>query len=104
MTKSEQLGKVRKSNPKKMTKSDYRKKCDFIIEENDSTCQLCSENMGAEFHHSRFGCRGADKDDRSILLVCQECHLKCHREKHGLLNKRAIETGEENHSHFIVCS
>lgn len=46
------------------------------------TCQICKKNEIDDMHHLLFGSYGADKDDRTIIGVCRECHEWCHKHKH----------------------
>ena len=54
----------------------------FISEIAFDTCQICHKEHIAEFHHLFYGSYGADKDDRTLIGVCRECHEWCHKNKH----------------------
>lgn len=54
----------------------------FIAEKSFDTCQICHKEHIAEFHHLFYGSYGADKDDRTLIGVCRECHEWCHKNKH----------------------
>jgi len=92
--KSNQLKKTKKTNPKKMPKSEYRQHCNHIREISFGNCQIC-KHAGEDMHHSIFGNYGANKDDRSIVLVCRECHDKCHKDRE--FNQKAILIGAINY-------
>lgn len=53
----------------------------FINDKANFGCQICHKNNIEEFHHLFFGSYGADKDDRTIIGVCRECHDYCHKHK-----------------------
>lgn len=75
MTKAEQLSKVKKDNPRKMSKADKENLEDFINIKSLGKCQCGCGRDGVEYHHSK---RGAYKDDRSIMLICRRCHTLIH--------------------------
>ena len=54
----------------------------FINDKANFGCQICHKNNIEEFHHLFFGSYGADKDDRTLIGVCRECHEWCHSNKH----------------------
>ena len=84
--KQSQLQKVKKQNPKKMDKKQYRDKCDFLFEKYP-ICQICGINKAEDAHHAKFGSMGADKDDRIIIVVCGECHHMIHHSRTGIVEK-----------------
>lgn len=53
----------------------------FISEKSFDTCQICHKEHIADFHHLFYGSYGADKDDRTLIGVCRECHEWCHANK-----------------------
>lgn len=73
--KSEQLKKIKKINPKRMTKIERKLYEEFICDKALGKCQSDCYNNGVEYHHSQ---RGAYKDDRSIVLICRRCHTLIH--------------------------
>ena len=54
----------------------------FIAEKSMDTCQICHKEHISELHHLFYGSYGADKDDRTLIGVCRECHIYCHKNKH----------------------
>ena len=96
MTKKAQLQKTKRKNPKRLDPCELRAYKDSILDVSGGICQLCSEERAVDMHHSLYGSRGADKDDRSLVAVCRDCHDKCHQSKHGALNSKAKEIGIDN--------
>lgn len=95
-SKASQTKKNRRKNEKKLDKEalhSYKMDINFFA---NHVCQLCKVRMGEDHHHPVFGCRGADKDDRILVLVCRLCHDECHEQKHGERNTKAKCIGEEN--------
>lgn len=101
MTKEEQLKKNKKENPKRMSKYDLDQYKSFIFNKTGGTCQMCG-GVADDFHHSRFGRQGADKDDRSLVAVCRKCHTRCHQEKNGTYGNEAIKIGDKNWGDFNI--
>ena len=99
-SKQAQLSKVKKDNPKKMSKSDLKSFRWSIYYNAKGICQLCNKEPICDYHHPLFGCRGADKDDRCQTGTCRKCHDKCHEDKHGF-NLKAVEIGESNHKEWV---
>ena len=101
MTKQAQTHKTKSPNPKKLSKSEYRQYCDFILDQADGVCQYCNQAAIAEFHHTKFGRYGADKDDRSIIGVCLQCHLDLHANRDK--NRLAAVQVHDNWDNFCLC-
>ena len=97
-SKAAQTKKNRKVNPKKLSKTALVEYISTIEDISNRMCQICKMKKGADFHHPIFGCRGADKDDRILALVCRDCHDECHEHKHEEPNTTAIEIGNNNWS------
>lgn len=96
ITKKAQLKKNRRKNEKRLDKEalhNFKMDINFFARD---ICQLCRMAYGIEHHHPVYGCRGADKDDRVLVLVCRSCHDKCHKEKHGEWNTKAKQIGNKN--------
>ncbi len=100
MTKKEQLSKAKKPNSKKLGYVVFMDYCDFINERAEGMCQICHSAPLAEMHHSLFGCYGADKDDRSIVGTCLQCHIDMHKDKKGLKSMDAQTIAEANWKAF----
>lgn len=95
-SKETQLKMAKKKNDKRLDPCEYRALKDSILDRTNGICQLCGVAAISEYHHSLYGSRGADKDDRSIVGICRGCHSNCHKDKHGELNTLAVEIGENN--------
>lgn len=89
-SKQVQLQKTKKDNPKKMPKALYQKKCDWLFEKYPK-CQVCLINNSEDAHHAKYGNGGADKDDRSIIALCRECHRMIHHSRTGIVEKHGYE-------------
>jgi hypothetical protein len=78
LSKKSQTYKAPKTKDKKLSKSEYRNFCDSIIYWSDGICQWCEKSQGKDMHHSSYGCMGANKDDKTLVLLCRECHELAH--------------------------
>jgi len=96
-----------KNNPKRMPKSEFIKYEKFIYD--IGHCQVCGKSHSFDKpHHSKYGKNGADKDDRSLVCICIDCHYQIHHGSYNniILNRKQIEKiGEMNWSNYIIgCS
>ena len=99
-SKASQTKKTRKTNPKKMSKPEYKKKCIWLFSKYPK-CQICLINKAEDAHHADFGAGG--KDDRTIIAVCQNpCHHEIHHGKNGVAvsTENLIELGLTNHEEW----
>ncbi len=87
MTKTEQLHKTKKDDPRKMPKKEYRRFIDFIISTSEGICQICNTRPANDVHHATYKKRDGGRDDRRIILCCRVDHNEIH---HGISG-----TGEE---------
>ena len=103
LTKSEQLKKNRIPNPKKMIDVEYKCYVDFVNDRAGYSCQLCGA-PAQDIHHSEFG---KDKDDRSIIAICRNCHSLIRYaspkdiESGSRLKYRAKTIGKENWRAYV---
>jgi len=102
MDKQTQLYKTKRVNLKKLSRLENKLFHDSILDSTGGICQLCNEAEGADFHHTLWGCYGANKDDSRQILVCRKCHELCHKEKHGVVNTIAIKISELNWKEYNV--
>lgn len=101
--KSKQLKKNKKENPKKLPRETLQNFIDLIFKRAKGKCQLCTVKKIDEYHHSIFGSMGADRDDRSLMGICRECHYAIHHGRDGRgqkLRQEAIKIGAKNWSFF----
>jgi len=96
LSKSEQLKKTKRVKLNRLSKIENKLFHDTILDITLGVCQLCEEREGDDYHHCRWGCYGASKDDTCQALVCRKCHEICHSSKHGLYNQRAEKIGDAN--------
>ena len=80
-----------KNKPVRFSKSDYKEYQDFIMEIGE--CQLCGSYDISAPHHSIFG---IDKDDRSLMCICNNCHIKIHHKGDKDLKESAVNFGDLN--------
>lgn len=89
----------KKPKQNRLSKSEYKAFCDSIMYFSDGICQWCKKNQGADMHHSSYGCMGANKDDRTLVLLCRECHELAHsganREELQIIGKENWNTFKE---------
>jgi len=69
------------------------------LNENIRLCQICRTKPPQDPHHLKFGASGADKDDKTQIAVCRECHEWCHKNKHESQDKY-MHIAEENYKWF----
>ena len=91
-----QLQKQKKQKVKRLSPIELSAYKDTIYEECNGMCQLCDETPADDYHHALYGRQGADKDDRILVAICRDCHIKCHQSKHGSVNGKAKELGTNN--------
>lgn len=97
--KKSQLFKVKKDNPKKMSKGEYKKKCDWLFDKYPR-CQICLSQRATQAHHAIFG--KGDRDDRSIIAICPSCHHEIHHGKGVSISRDCIEAiGIRNHEEWL---
>lgn len=65
---------------KRLSKSENLRFRQWLCE-SFSRCQICGVNPPQDPHHLFFGAFGANKDDRTQIAVCRECHDYCHKHK-----------------------
>lgn len=97
--KSAQTKKSKKINPKKLSACQKMGFINTIDSLSGGYCQLCTIRTVADYHHSIYGSFGADKDDRSLMAICEVCHYEIHHGKNGIgqtLREDAIEIGANN--------
>ena len=70
----------------KLSKAENLKFRQFLADEHP-VCQICGKAPSDDPHHVRYGCYGADKDDRKQIAVCRACHQWCHDHKHESIEK-----------------
>lgn len=70
----------------KLSKAENLKFRQFLAYEHP-VCQICGKAPSDDAHHVRYGCYGADKDDRKQIAVCRACHKWCHDHKHESIEK-----------------
>ena len=102
-SKASQLKKAPKQNDKKLDQKEKKEFIAKIDEISKGKCQLCKAKKTDEYHHSAFGRMGADKDDRTLVAVCRECHYEIHHGKNGNgqpLRYKALEIGAKNWKAF----
>ena len=100
MTKAKQLLKTKGIKPKKLSKANDLAFRRAINEISTGLCQLCG-NVGHDIHHPLYGCYGANRDMTCAIMICRECHDKCHKDKHGDLNMEAERIGKVNYMEYI---
>lgn len=67
--------KIKKSGKEfvlRLSKAEFEKFKNFLAYEHPM-CQICGQAPSVEPHHVKFGCYGADKDDRKLIAVCRAC-------------------------------
>lgn len=85
-SKQSQLQKNKQPNQNKMSEKEYQAKCKWLFTKYP-ICQICGINKSEDAHHAKFGNMGADKDDRTIIAVCRECHHMIHHSRTGIVAK-----------------
>lgn len=101
--KSKQTKKHTVRDEKKLS---VKEKSAFIAKINEISkgkCQVCLDNSTDDYHHSIYGSFGADKDDRTLVAICRECHHTIHHSRNGqgrTLRNKAIPIGLANWKAF----
>jgi len=87
-SKEKQLGKSKRENPKKMTRTELDAYETFIDEKQKGLCFCGCGRPITEYHHAWFG---AYKDDRYLVGIAQyPCHYAIHHGKDIDLKSRLI--------------
>lgn len=82
----------------KLSKAENLKFRQFLVYEYP-VCQICGKAPSDDAHHVRYGCYGADKDDRKQIAVCRACHDWCHEHKRESIEKYE-ELADENWAEY----
>jgi hypothetical protein len=90
---------LRNDTPKRFPPKEYKAYQDHI--KGIGVCQVCEVSTNLDTpHHTK---QGANKDDRSLICICIECHDILHRVGFETLAKtrlELLEIGEENWSSY----
>lgn len=83
---------------KRLSKSENLRFREWLCE-SFSRCQICGVRPPQDAHHLYFGAFGADKDDKTQIAVCRECHEWLHKnKKYG--QETYKEIAEKNYQTF----
>ena len=93
-SKEMQTKKAKKLKKGRMTKSDLSTYQMYIYEDSLGLCQLCHKEPIDDYHHSKYGCYGADKDDKFLIGLCRTDHDLCHKDKQK--NNEALYIAQVN--------
>lgn len=97
LSKKEQTRKKKMRDEKRLQKTELQNYQKWL-EENRPLCQInimgC-QNIGADTHHLEFGCFGADKNDKSLIVACRSCHEWCHSHK-AISKEMFLHVAREN--------
>lgn len=101
-SKTQQLKKNRKPNPKKLDPLEKEAFESFIFKKARGKCQCGCGRAITEYHHAKFG---RDKDDRTLVGIAQHpCHYNIHHGKDADEKHRLIllteHKGDENWRDF----
>jgi len=81
MTKQEQVQKNTKEKSNKLKPQKLKRYCNYLSQIypmcQDPNCSC----MAQDLHHSVYGSYGADKDDRTLIPLCNRHHIKAHQNK-----------------------
>ena len=75
ISKSQQLKKNRRANPKKLPQIELQLFKDFIFDKANGKCQCGCNRPISTYHHAE---RGSNKDDRSLGGINEACHHDLH--------------------------
>jgi hypothetical protein len=68
----------------RIPKDQVKKRVQWLLEK--GPCQICEKSMDLDYpHHAIFG--WSNKDDRTMINVCVNCHRTLHTKGYGPLNK-----------------
>ena len=100
-SKKYQLKHNKKTNDKKVSKLELKKRVQFLLDK--EVCQVCSHSVDLDYpHHAEFGL--AKKDDRTMINICVNCHRHIHTKGfpvHGLFREDTVAIGWKNNEEFL---
>lgn len=81
------VNRFRDDIPQRFSKIEYKKYQDFI--KSFEICQVCEVNFGNDApHHTK---QGSNKDDRSLINICVDCHSIIHTKGYSTLDKSRMQ-------------
>ncbi len=95
MTKQSQCYKTPKIKSNRLSKKEYAKYKRYLTD----TFSICQDEdchqQADDLHHTKFGCFGAVKDDRTLIALCRNHHAEAHKNK-GLGQKKYLQIANKN--------
>lgn len=73
--------------PQRFSKVEYKKYQDFI--KSFEICQVCDVSTDLDTPHHSI--QGSNKDDRSLICICIECHTILHTQGYNTLKKSRMQ-------------
>ena len=90
--------KSRLRESKRFSKEDYKAYQTYI--KDISVCQVCESSTNLDTPHHTIQGLG-NKDDRSLICICIECHTEIHTKGFSDLNKTRVELEEIGAENWI---
>jgi len=63
---------------RKLSKAEYKKYYDYLADM-FPICKMCVTEKATQAHHVLYG---SYKSDKTIITICNQCHLIAHSNKH----------------------
>jgi hypothetical protein len=87
----------------RLKKDEIKKRVQWLLDK--EVCQVCENSTNLDYpHHAIFG--WSNKDDRTMINICVDCHRTIHTKGYGPLKKdrSTIENiGWSNNEEYLEC-
>ncbi|NOQ31822.1 MAG: hypothetical protein GQ570_11930 [Helicobacteraceae bacterium] len=85
--KYKKKARLRDDVPVRFNEAEYKERQDFI--KSLGICQVCDDSTNLDTPHHTL--QGSNKDDRSLICICIECHHTLHSVGYETLKKSKVQ-------------
>ena len=98
------IGKINGIDYNEYIRSDeWKKKRVLVAQRENHRCQMCGELVVVHYHiHHKTYARFGNEDLDDLMFLCEDCHIKLHREKDKVMGKIKPQPKTKKKSKSIV--
>ena len=98
------IGKINGIDYNEYIRSDeWKKKRILVAQRENHRCQMCGELVVVHYHiHHKTYARFGNEDLDDLMFLCEDCHIKLHREKDKAMGKIKPQPKTKKKSKSIV--